>query len=110
MKTHVHSEAEYSHYLADAEQRWYEENQSPSYSFSERAADVSRALVISISDAEDLVCDHGVYIPNGDRDIAIMILELGLTLKQASTLYGSGFRLDHIHYDHVAGPTEDSPF
>lgn len=110
MKTHTHSELEYTRYLNNAEQRWYEENQSPSYAFSERAVDVSRALIISISDAEDLVSEHGVYIPEGDRDIAIMILELGLTLKQASTLYGSGFRFESEHIERTPCSFTDTPF
>lgn len=97
MKTHIHTEAEYNEYLAFAENGYEEFDTTHSYEFAKRAVKISRELGISIESAEFLIEEHGVYIPNKDRDIAIMVIEMGLTLPQATKLYESGFHIDNSH-------------
>lgn len=97
MKTHIHTEAEYNEYIALAESGYEEFDTTHNYEFAKRAVKISKELQISIESAEFLIEEHGVYIPNKDRDIAVMVIEMDLTLPQATKLYESGFQIDTSH-------------
>lgn len=97
MKKHIHTEAEFNSYLTAAANHYEDFNCVPHYEYAEQAVAISRTLHISIDNAEFLMDTYNVYIPkHKDRDLAIMVLEMGITFEQAKTLYEVGFHLDDM--------------
>ena len=97
MNTHFHTEQEYNEYLSHAEAGYEEYDVTHDYAFAQRAVKISKLLSISIESAEFLIEEHGVYVPNKDRDIAVAVIEMGITLDQATKLYENGFQFDNSH-------------
>lgn len=97
MNTYTHTEKEYNDYLDLAESGYEEYDITHSFDFAKRAVEISKLLSISIESAEFLIEEYGVVISHRDRDIAIMVLDMGLTIAQATKLYENGFHIDDTH-------------
>lgn len=100
MQHYEHAETDYNQYLTSVETNFMETSASPHPRFAERVIEVSRLLKVHLSDAEWLVETHGVHVPQKDRDIAIMVLEMELSVDQAKALYEAGYRFEPAHYEH----------
>lgn len=109
MEKHYHTEQEFAEYIESAENDYEVFNGPVNPRFAKQAVEISRLLGVSLDNAEWLIETFGVYIPNKDRDLAVMVVEMGITFEQASTLYEAGFHFDPAPQSLVT-ETEQRPF